>query len=69
MTLSRYSLDKSNYYRNYYQMYRDKILNNYYEKTKKKVDNDKLYLNYGGEANYYKQSLIDLGILVINKQG
>ncbi len=67
MTLSRYSLDKSNYYRTYYKIHKDKILNNYYDKKQKKIDNDKLYEDYGGEIAYYRQSLINSGFLIIKK--
>lgn len=67
MPLSRYSLDKSQYYKTYYINYRDKILTNYYEKKEQKLKNDKLYEGHGGEAEYYKQSLINSGILIIKK--
>lgn len=68
MALSIYSLDKSQYYKTYYINYRDKILNKYYEKKEQKLKNDKLYESYGGEIAYYKQSLINLGFLIIIKE-
>jgi hypothetical protein len=58
-------LDRGAYYRNYYQLKKELIRTKYYEKKEQKQREYELYKNYGGEKNYYKNSLINSGFLII----
>ena len=49
--MPRFVSSKSEYSRRYYQMYKDRILQHYYDKKQKTID-DKLPANYYYE--YYK---------------
>jgi len=63
--MPRSSLDKSAYYRNYYQLKKELIKAKYYEKKEQKQREEEMYEPYGGESQYYKNSLINSGFLII----
>ena len=65
--MPRHSLDRGAYYRNYYQLKKDLIRMRYIEKKEQKQREEELYEPYGGKKNYYKNSLINSGFLVINQ--
>ncbi len=56
------------YYQRYYELKKHLYKERYKEQKRKKAWEEELYKNYGGEKNYYKQSLIDFGYLKITKQ-
>jgi len=56
------------YYQRYYELKKHLYKERYKEQKRKKAWEEELYKNYGGEQNYYKQSLIDFGYLKITKQ-
>jgi hypothetical protein len=65
--MPRHSLDRSAYYRMYYQVKKEQIRNRYFEKKETKLREEELYKPYGGEKNYYKSSLINSGVLIIKQ--
>lgn len=68
MPSSRFSLDRSCYYRTYYYLKKDQIRNRYYENKERRLREEELYRPYGGESNYHKQSLIKSGCLIITNK-
>ena len=62
MTLSRFSLCTSSYYTMYYEMKKVYLKEKYYERKDKALRNEELYKKYGGEKNYYKLKLKELGV-------
>jgi hypothetical protein len=64
--MPRHSLDRSAYYRMYYEAKKEQIRNRYFEKKEQKLREEELYKPYGGEKNYYKSILIKHGFLTIN---
>jgi len=63
--MPRHSLDKSNYYRMYYDLKKEQYKERYIYKKEQKQREYELYKDYGGEKNYYKSSLINSGFLII----
>ena len=63
--MPRHSLDRSAYYRMYYEAKKEQIRNRYFEKKETKLREEELYKPYGGEISYYKNSLIKHGFLTI----
>ena len=61
--MPRHSLDRSAYYRMYYEAKKEQIRNRYFEKKETKLREEELYKPYGGEKSYYKSSLIKHGFL------
>ena len=59
------SLDRGAYYRNYYQLKKELIRIRYIEKKEQKIREEEMYKPYGGIKNYYKNSLINSGLLII----
>ncbi len=55
------------YYSNYYNLRKHLYKIRYYERKEEKKRNYELYKKYDGEKVYYKQSLIDMGVLIIKK--
>lgn len=66
--MPRSSLDRSQYYRNYYQLHKELIRNRYYEKKEQLKREEELYAPYGGVKNYYKQRMIDNGWLIVTNK-
>lgn len=66
--MPRSSLDRTQYYRNYYQLKKELIRNRYYEKKEQLKREEELYAPYGGKKNYYKQHLIDNGWLIVTNK-
>ena len=62
MTLSRFSLCTTSYYTMYYEMKKVYLKEKYYEKKERSARNEELYEKYGGEKNYYKLKLKELGV-------
>ena len=59
------SLLRGEYYVRYYTLNKEKLRIKYLEKKQKKLDNDKLYADFGGEQKYYRNKLIEAGMLSI----
>ena len=59
------SLLRGEYYVRYYTLNKEKLRIKYLEKKQKKIDNDKLYEDFGGEEKYYRNKLIEAGMLSI----
>jgi|TARA_R100001129_G_scaffold181517_1_gene160908 hypothetical protein len=59
------SLLRGEYYNRYYTLNKEKLRRNYLEKKQKKIDNEKLYEAYGGEEKYYRDKLIEAGMIKI----
>ena len=53
------------YYQRYYELKKHLYKERYLEQKRKKEWEKEMYKKYGGEQNYYKQSLIDFGYLII----
>ncbi len=62
--MPRHSLDRTQYYRNYYQLKKELIRVKYIEDKERRQRQKELYEPYGGEKNYYKNSLIQAGFLI-----
>ena len=56
-----------NYYSNYYNLRKHLYKMRYYEKKDQEQRENELYKDYGGKEKFYKNSLVDMGILVIKK--
>ena len=65
--MPRHSLDRTNYYRTYYDLKKEQYKERYNRKKEQKKLNEELYKPYGGEKNYYKSSLIQSGFLTIKQ--
>jgi hypothetical protein len=61
--MPRYSLDRTTYYRRYYEAKKQIYKDRYVEQKEARIRNEELYKPYGGEKNYYKNSLIQSGFL------
>ena len=59
------SLLRGEYYTRYYTLNKEKLRRNYLEKKQKRIDNEKIYADYGGEEKYYRNKLIEAGMLSI----
>ena len=55
------------YYSNYYSLKKHLYKIRYYEKKEQEQREYELYKDFGGKEKFYKNSLIDMGILVIKK--
>lgn len=64
----RFIGSRGDYYRSYYYRTKELYRINYQEKKLRKRENDETYKEYGGESAYYKNELVKLGFLVINKK-
>ena len=64
----RFIGSRGDYYRSYYYRTKELYRINYQEKKERKRENDELYKEFGGEEKYYKNELVKLGFLVINKK-
>ncbi len=62
--MPRHSLDRTNYYRIYYDLKKQQYKERYINKKEQKQLSQELYEPYGGEKNYYKNSLIQAGFLI-----
>ena len=65
--MPRHSLDKTNYYKIYYDLKKEQYKERYIHKKEQKKKHEELYKPYGGEENYYKSSLIQSGFLIIKQ--
>jgi len=65
--MPRHSLDKTNYYKIYYDLKKEQYKERYIHKKEQKKTHEELYKPYGGEKNYYKSSLIQSGFLIIKQ--
>ena len=63
----RYIASRTEYYRQYYLKTKDRYRMYYYEKKQRRLENDGMYEEYGGEEQYYKDALIKSGLLGITK--
>ena len=63
--MPRHSLDRSSYYKMYYEAKKDQIRNRYFEKKETRLREEEMFKPYGGEKNYYKNSLVESGFLFI----
>jgi len=61
--MPRPSVDRTQYYRDYYLRNKDIKRYQYYEKKQKQIDNAELYAPYGGEAAYYKMKYVEFSNL------
>lgn len=53
------------YYSNYYSLKKHLYKIRYYEKKEQEQRDYELYKDFGGKEKFYKNSLIDMGILII----
>ncbi len=63
--MPRHSLDKTTYYKIYYDLKKEQYKERYINKKEQKQREEELYKPYGGEKNYYKCSLMESGLLII----
>ena len=62
MGVSRFSLCATSYYIMYYERKKEYLREKYYERKQRALRNEKLYEKFGGEKNYYKMKLKELGV-------
>lgn len=63
--MPRYSVDRTQYYYNYYARTKDLRRYLYYQKKIQTQREEALYKPYGGEREYYRNRLIEMGVLQI----
>lgn len=58
-------IDRSSYYRHYYQQKKEQIKQKYLDKRKADKDENEMFREYGGVKKYYRDKLVEMGFLVI----
>lgn len=53
------------YYAKYYNCKKHIYREKYYEKKKAEIEREQLFRPYGGEQNYYKNKLIEMGFIFV----